>query len=131
MSQEAVDECWMRIAGVLRSMFEISTRWRSGKEKLYRGRGSWLEWRRVRKSRKYEDMPRTRESDLEKAARSCKAKDVTVSLQSAVGFDERNKRKSGGILGEGGKVWEMAAASLYDDVLLDSEECHECAADCV
>ena len=47
-----------------------------------------------------------------------------------VGFDERNKRKSGGILGEGGAVWKMAAASLHDDVLLDSEERHERAPPC-
>ena len=46
----------------------------------------------------------------------------------AVGFDESNKRRSGGILGEGGTVWEMAATSLHNDVLLDFEECHEGAA---
>ena len=39
-------------------------------------------------------------------------------------------RRSGGILGEGGAVWEMAAASLDDDVLLDLEERHERASHC-
>ena len=48
-----------------------------------------------------------------------------LSSQSAVGFDERNKRRSGGISGDGGAVWEMAAASLHNDDFLDAEERHE------
>ena len=52
------------------------------------------------------------------------------SSKSLVGFDERNKRRIGGLLGEGGTVWEMAATSLHSDVLLDSEECHERASHC-
>ena len=40
-------------------------------------------------------------------------------------FVKRNKRRIGGILGEGGIVLEMAATSLYDDVLLDSQELYE------
>ena len=37
----------------------------------------------------------------------------------------KEKRRNRGVLGEGGTKWEMAAASLYDDVLLDTEESHE------
>ena len=43
-------------------------------------------------------------------------------------LNERDKRRSGGILGEGGTVWEIAARRLHNDVLLDSEERHERAA---
>ena len=45
-----------------------------------------------------------------------------------VGFDERNKRRIGGFLGEGGTVWEMTAT--HKDALLDSEECHERVSHC-
>ena len=47
------------------------------------------------------------------------------SPQSSAGFEKRNKKRSGGVLGEGGTVLEMAVTSLYNDVLLDSEKCHE------
>ena len=40
------------------------------------------------------------------------------------GFDKRYKRHRE-VLGVGGAECKMAAASLYDDVLLDSEECYE------
>ena len=43
----------------------------------------------------------------------------------AHGFDKRNKKRCGGVLGESGAVWQMAAASLHDDVLLDSVKCYE------
>ena len=39
-----------------------------------------------------------------------------LSSQSSAGFDEGNMRESGGILGEGSAVWEMAAASVHNDV---------------
>ena len=38
--------------------------------------------------------------------------------RSPPALEKRNKSRSGGTLGEGGAEWEMAAASLYDDVLL-------------
>ena len=47
------------------------------------------------------------------------------SSQSSVVFDESNMRRSGRILGEGATVWEMAAASLHNNVFLGSEERHE------
>ena len=43
----------------------------------------------------------------------------------SLGLGERDEARSGGILGEGGTEWEMAAASLYYDVPLDPEECHK------
>ena len=64
-----------------------------------------------------------------------------LKVQTGVGRDgfhpkvpleltKRNKRRSGGFFGESGAEWQMAAASMHDDVLLDSEECHEREADC-
>ena len=53
-----------------------------------------------------------------------------ASTQSSAGFGKRNKRRSGGELGEGGTVWELAATSLHNDVLLDSAKCHDWAASC-
>ena len=38
---------------------------------------------------------------------------------------KRNKSRSGGTLREGGAEWEIAEASMYDDVHSDPEECHE------
>ena len=64
-------------------------------------------------------MPRVEKSDFEKAAKSCKAKTGVGcdGFHPKVPLDicESNKRRSGGILGEGGTVWEMAA-SLHSDV---------------
>ena len=48
-----------------------------------------------------------------------------IPPQCSFGFHESNKRRRSGVLGEGGTVWEMAATSLHNDVLLDSEKCHE------
>ena len=45
--------------------------------------------------------------------------------QGPSGCDNRHERRSRGVLGEGRAEWEMAAASLHDDVLLNSEEPHE------
>ena len=48
-----------------------------------------------------------------------------------LGFDKRNKMRNRRVLGEGGADLQMAATSLYDDVFLDTEECHEREANCV
>ena len=70
-----------------------------------------------------------KESDLAKVAKTYKAKTRKLGAmaftQISAGLSQRNKRKSGGILGEGGTVWEMAATSLHNAFLLDSNECHE------
>ena len=42
--------------------------------------------------------------------------------KSAPGFGKINQRRNGGILGEGGTKWEMAATSLDDDELLGSKQ---------
>ena len=44
---------------------------------------------------------------------------------SLPGLDKRKKNRGGATLGESGAEWRMTAASLYDDVLLDSEECYK------
>ena len=44
-----------------------------------------------------------------------------LSLKSSAGLGGRIERRSGGILGEGGTMLEVAATGLHDDVLLDSE----------
>ena len=49
--------------------------------------------------------------------------------KSPFGVGKRNKRRNCGVLGKDGTTWEMAATSLHDDVLLDTEECHEREAD--
>ena len=46
-------------------------------------------------------------------------------LKVPLGRDNGNERKNRGFLGKGGAEWKMAATSLYNGVLLDSEECHE------
>ena len=48
-----------------------------------------------------------------------------IPPKSSSGLDKRGERKNCGILGEGGTEWKIAATSLHDDVLLDSEECYE------
>ena len=50
--------------------------------------------------------------------------------KSHIGLDKRNKRRNRGVPEECRTKLEIAATSLYDDVLLDTEDCHECEADC-
>ena len=42
--------------------------------------------------------------------------------KSSISLGERDEGGSGGILGEGGTKWRMAAASLHNDVLLDPKK---------
>ena len=76
-----------------------------------------------------EALPRLKECDLDKASRLYKTDNRSgmrrLRPKSLLGFDKRNKRRNRGDLGEGGTKWKMAAASLHNDVLLDTEECHE------
>ena len=55
---------------------------------------------------------------------------MTLTPRSLSRLDRRNTRRSGGNLGEGGTMREMAATSLHNDALLDSENCHERASRC-
>ena len=75
-----------------------------------------------------EDMPSLLEKDLEKAVKNYNATTGVVcdgfSSQSSVGFDERNKMRSGGIVGESGnsvgdgrsKTWTTRFFSLPKNV---------------
>ena len=69
-----------------------------------------------------------KEERLERAARS-------YTSAAGVGCDgfhpkvlvdlSQEMRRNGEVLREGGAVWEMAATTLHDDFLVDSEELHE------
>ena len=87
--------------------------------------------RKMMKLKKLEEvLPRLKERDLEKVSRLYKD-------QTGVGCDgfhpnssswtqqKRNERRNRGVLGEGGTEWQMAAASLHNDVVFDSEQCHK------
>ena len=50
---------------------------------------------------------------------------VTASTQGTRECDTVNERTKRGVFGEGGAEWKMATKSMHNDVLLDSEECHE------
>ena len=69
-------------------------------------------WRNDDLKKLEEDMPRLKESDMAQAAKTCKAKTGVgcdgFHPKVPLFFDTRNKRRSGGVLGEGGTVWEMA-----------------------
>ena len=90
-------------------------------------------WRNEELRRSEEALPRLKEGDLEKASRTYKAK-------TGVGCDgfhpkvplDLTKETRGEIVELLDKLeqWQMAATSLHNDVLLDSEECYECEADC-
>ena len=73
-----------------------------------------------------EALPRLKECDLE-SVEIVQGKDTSgmrrLPPKSSFGLDKRNKRRNRGVLGKGGTKWNMAATSLYDDVLVDTEEC--------
>ena len=76
-----------------------------------------------------EALPTLKECDLEKVSKLYKAK-------TGVGCDgfhpkvlldlpEETRGEMVELLEKGGTKWNVAAACLHDDVLLDTEECHE------
>ena len=78
--------------------------------------------------RKWEEaLPRLREYELEKVSKVYKAKTGVgcCGFHSKVLLDlsEETRRTNCGVLGEGGAEWNMAATSLHDDVLLNTEGC--------
>ena len=85
-------------------------------------------WKNEEMKRLEEALPMLKECDLEKVSRLHKAK-------TGVGCDgfhpkvpsdlTEETRVDRGVPGEGGAKWKVAAASLHNNVLLDSEECHE------
>ena len=68
-------------------------------------------------------LARLKEEDLAKAAGSHTTWVVCDMFHS--GHIKRIEERSGGVLGEGGAAWEMAATRLHNDVFSDSEEHHE------
>ena len=69
-----------------------------------------------------EASPRLKESHLEEVSRLYNAKTGV----GCYGFHPKIfYTLNRGVLGEGGAEWKMAATSLHDDVLLDSEERYE------
>ena len=50
---------------------------------------------------------------------------MAFHLHSSFGLHKGNERRNRGVLRKGEAEWKMAATSLYDDVFLDTEECHE------
>ena len=109
--------------------------WRGGAQIMKEKEEDAKPLARCEKKRKEwaDHVPWLMESDLEKAARNYKAKTevgcdgfhpkVSLGLTG-----ETRREKSGGILGEGGTVREMATTSLRNDALLDSKEYREGAA---
>ena len=80
-------------------------------------------------------LPRLKECHLEEVSRLYKAKKGVgchgFHPKFSLDLNERNKGRNRGVPREGGAEWKVAATSLYDDVFLDSEECHEVReADC-
>ena len=73
-------------------------------------------------------LPRLKECEFDKVSRLYKTK-------TGVGCDgfhpevlldlTKETRGNCGVLGEGGTKWKVAATSLHNDVLLDTEEYHE------
>ena len=85
-------------------------------------------WKNEELKRLEEALPRLKGCDLENVSRLSRPK-------TGVGCDgfhpkvlldlTKNKRRNRGGSREGGTEWQMAATSLYDDVLPDTEECYQ------
>ena len=86
-------------------------------------------WKNEELKKVEEALPRLKECNFWEGVEALQGKDRSrmrrLPPKDASVFVQRNKRRIGGILGEGGTVLEMAATSLYDDVLLDSQELYE------
>ena len=75
-----------------------------------------------------EALPRFFDCELEKVSILYKAKAPVGCYgfhPKVPGLDKRNEGRNRGVLGEGGTKWKVAATSMHDDVLLDTEEYHE------
>ena len=83
-------------------------------EELKQIRGSLAQAERVRMEKSFEIVQGENRSRMR-----------WPSPKHLFGFGKRNKRRNRGVFGESGAEWEMAAASLHNDVLSDSEECHQ------
>ena len=76
-----------------------------------------------------EALPMLKECDLEKASRFYKAETGVGwdGFHPKVPLDMANQIRGDivELLGKGGTKWKMAAASMHDEVLSDSEECRK------
>ena len=76
-----------------------------------------------------EAVPRPKECLLEEVSRLFKAKTGVgcdgFHPEVPLGLDKGTERRNRGVPREGGAEWKVAATSMHDDVLLDSEECDE------
>ena len=76
-----------------------------------------------------EALPRLKECELEEVSRLYKAK-IGVGCHGwhpkiSLDLTRETVARDRGVLGEGGANWKMAATSVHNDVLLDSEEYHD------
>ena len=85
-------------------------------------------WRNEEVRNGEEALPRLKEGDVEKTSRLYKAKTGVgcdgFHPEASLGLDTRNKRINCGIRRNSGAKWQVAATSLHDDVVLDTEECY-------
>ena len=87
-------------------------------------------WRNEELRKGEEALPRLKECDLGKRhLRLYKAKTGVGcdGFHPKVPLDltKETRGRNRGVLGESGTEWQMVATSLHDDVLLDSQQCHE------
>ena len=86
-------------------------------------------WRNDELKECEEALPRLKEGDLDTASRLYKAKTGVgcEGFHSKVPLDLTQETRGGIVefLEESGAEWPVATTSLHNDVLLDSEECHE------
>ena len=88
-------------------------------------------WKNEELNKLQEALPRLKDFGLEKVSKLHKAK----TGAGCDGFHSKvhlnvTKETRGEVVeffffGEGRAEWKMSATSMHDDVLLDSEECHE------
>ena len=86
-------------------------------------------WENEELKKSEEALPRLQVCELGKVSKLYTAKTGIgwgwLPPQGLLGCDKGNERRNRAVLGDGGAEWKVSATSMHDDVLLDSEECHE------
>ena len=85
-------------------------------------------WKNEELKKLEEALPKREECDLEKASglyKAIKEWDATGLSENSLGLDTRNKKGHCRVPGDRGAERQMAATSMHEDVLLDSDECPE------
>ena len=97
----------------------------------------WLDEMKKRdEEEKMEEMHQHKVAQMRKSAEGSAGLLQKITAKTGVGCDglypkvhldltRSNKSRHRGISGEDGAEWQMAAKSLYDDVLLDTEKCYK------